>query len=113
MFMKKNLISKICLQIVGLCSLGTLTALTVSLPVNSAEEIYFVYDPIEESLKVSSLEKFVQDGTIDKNLEFYLNIAKPNEQEKALFRKLLTTKIRLLIQWFSLAYLKLMKENVC
>jgi predicted dienelactone hydrolase len=91
--MKKNSLAEICLQIFGLCSLGTLTALTVSLPVNSAEEIYFVYSPIEESLKVSSLEKFVKDGTIDENLAFYMNIVNPNEQEKALFRKILTQKI--------------------
>ena len=83
MFMKKNSISKICLQILGLCSLGTFTSFNVSLPLNAAEEIYFVYSPIEENLKVSSLEKFVKDGTIDKNLEFYMNIIKPDEREKA------------------------------
>ena len=93
MFRKKNSLAKICLQIFGLCSLGILTTLNVSLPVNSAEEIDFVYSPIKETLKVSSLEKFVQDGTIDENLAFYLNIAKPSEEEKELFRKLLTKKI--------------------
>ncbi|MDJ0576023.1 MAG: alpha/beta hydrolase [Xenococcaceae cyanobacterium MO_234.B1] len=55
--------------------------------------MYFVYDSIEESLKVSSLETFAQDGTIDENLAFYLNIAGVNEAEKALFRKVLTQKI--------------------
>ena len=95
MLMKKNSLAKICLQIIGLCTLGTLTSFTVALPVNAAEEIDFVYSPIEESLKVSSLEKFAQDGTIDKNLEFYMNIAKPDEKEKAIFRKLLTIRIPL------------------
>lgn len=93
MFTKKNLLSKICLQIAGLCSLSTLASFTISFPVKAAEEIYFIYSPIEESLKVSSLEKFVKDGTIDENLAFYMDIAKANEQEKAIFRKLLTQKI--------------------
>lgn len=92
MLMKK-LISKICLQFVGLCTLSTLTSFSIYFPVNAAEKIYFVYSPIEESLKISSLEKFVEDGTIDKNLEFYLNIAKADEERTALFRQILTKKI--------------------
>ncbi len=93
MLMKKNLISKICLQFVGLCTFSTLTSFNISLPVNAAEKIDFVYSPIKESLKISSLEKFVEDGTIDKNLEFYLNIAQADEEKTALFRQILTKKI--------------------
>ena len=93
MLIRKNSVSKFCFQIIGLFGIGVSIPLTFSTTLHAAEEIYFVYSPIEESLKVSSLEKFVKDGTIDKNLAFYMNIAKPNEQEKALFRKLLTQKI--------------------
>ncbi len=93
MFIVKNSFLKIFCQILGCFSIGILTPLTFSFPLHAAEEIYFVYDSIEESLKVSSLETFAKDGTIDENLAFYLNIAGVNEAEKALFRKVLTQKI--------------------
>jgi predicted dienelactone hydrolase len=95
MFMRKSLISKLPLQIIGLFSLGIFTPLTISLPLNAAEKIYFIYEPIEESLNVSSLETFVADGTIDENLAFYFNIANVSEQEKAVFRELLSKKIEI------------------
>lgn len=76
-----------------LLGMGVSIPFTFATSLQAAEQIDFVYSPIEESLKISSLEKFVADGTIDANLEFYMNIAKPDEKEKAIFRKLLTTKI--------------------
>jgi hypothetical protein len=76
-----------------LLGMGVSIPFTFATSLQAAEQIDFVYSPIEESLKISSLEKFVEDGTIDANLEFYMNIAKPDEKEKAIFRKLLTTKI--------------------
>ena len=91
--MLQHSISKFFWPIIGLFSVGVLTPLTFSFPLHAAEKIYFVYEPIEESLKVSSLEAFAQDGTIDKNLAFYLELAGVNERKKALFRKVLTKKI--------------------
>ena len=93
MSIRKNWVSKFCLQIISLFGIGVFTPLTFSFPLHAAEKIYFVYESIEESLKVISLEAFAQDGTIDKNLAFYMDIAGVNEQEKALFRKVLTQKI--------------------
>jgi predicted dienelactone hydrolase len=92
MLIRKNSTFKFFLPILGGLCLGILTPLTV--PLQAADEkIDFVYDAIEESLNVSSLEAFAQSGTIDENLAFYLDIAGVNEQEKTLFQEALTKKI--------------------
>ncbi|MGK7930715.1 MAG: alpha/beta hydrolase [Microcystaceae cyanobacterium] len=73
--------------------ISVLSSLAISLPVKSAEEIYFVYDSVSESLSVESLETFAEDGTIDKELAFYLRFVKLSPEEQALFREALTKKI--------------------
>ena len=93
MLIKKNSGLKFFLRSFSLFAIGVFTPLTFSIPLHAAEKVYFVYNAIQESLKISSLETFAQDGTVDKNLAFYLNIAGVNEQEKALFRIALTKKI--------------------
>ena len=93
MFVQKNSFLKLLFSIISLFGVGVLTPLTFSFPLHSAEKIYFIYDPLKEYLKVSSLEAFAQDGTIDKNLAFYLDIAGVTQQETDLFRKVLTQKI--------------------
>ena len=93
MLIKKNPFLKLVLQSFSLFTVGIFTPLTLSIPLHAAEKIYFVYDAIEDSLNVSSLETFAQDGTIDENLAFYMNIAGVTEQEKAVFRETLTKKI--------------------
>ncbi len=84
-------------------SLGKkLTALSLSLlslstlnikEIYGADNIFFVYSPLIASLRVESLEKFAKDGTVNRNLGFYLNLARVNEQQKAEFRKALTTPV--------------------
>ncbi len=79
-----------------------LTALTLSIlslaalnikKVYSADNIFAVYSPFITSLRVESLEQFAQDGTINQNLGFYLNLARVNEEQKTLFREALTTPV--------------------
>ncbi len=65
------------------------------LPTQSAEEIDFVYDSVEKSLKVNSLEKFVNDNIVDENLGFYFNLLDVSETDKQLFREVLTKKIEI------------------
>ncbi|MBD2393163.1 alpha/beta hydrolase [Cyanobacterium aponinum UTEX 3222] len=60
----------------------------------SADNIFFVYSPLIASLRVESLEKFAKDGTVNQNLGFYLNLARVNEQQKAEFRRALTTPVK-------------------
>ncbi|MEM1242967.1 MAG: alpha/beta hydrolase, partial [Cyanobacteria bacterium P01_H01_bin.26] len=45
----------------------------VTLPVRSAEELYFDYGVLGRQISVSSLETFATDGTIDDELAPYLN----------------------------------------
>lgn len=80
-----------------------LTALTLSIlslstldikKVYSADNIFAVYTPFIISLRVNSLEEFVKDGTVNRNLRFYLNLARVNEQQTAEFRKALTTPVK-------------------
>ena len=59
-----------------------------------ADNIFFVYSPLIASLRVESLEQFAKDGTVNQNLGFYLNLARVNEQQKAEFRKALTTPVK-------------------
>lgn len=62
-------------------------ALLTATPTRAAETIYLTYGPLKLSLKVSSLETFAREGKIDKDLEFYLGKASPEQQEQ--FRKAL------------------------
>ncbi|BAQ61868.1 probable lipoprotein signal peptide [Geminocystis sp. NIES-3708] len=73
-------------------SLLSLNALYIK-KVYSAENIFAVYTPFIASLRVNSLEQFAKDGTVNKNLGFYLNLARVNEQQTAEFRKALTTPV--------------------
>ena len=71
--------------VLSLCS-----TLAIFLPVEAAEKIYLIYGPLNLSVRVNSLEKFAQSGIIDSNLEFYLNIAGVNDEEKIKFREALS-----------------------
>ncbi|WP_017294198.1 alpha/beta hydrolase [Geminocystis herdmanii] len=80
-----------------------LTAITLSLlslgvldikKVYSADSIFFVYSPFIANLRVESLEQFALDGTVNQNLGFYLNLARVDEEQTALFRKALTTPVQ-------------------
>ena len=73
--------------------LGVCTACLASVPVHANQKIFFTYDPLNFSLRVDSLELFATEGKINKNLEFYLQFATP-EQQKA-FREALTKQIPL------------------
>jgi predicted dienelactone hydrolase len=63
------------------------------IPAQASEKIFFTYDPLNVSVRVSSLELFAKEGKIDKNLAFYLQFAS-SEQKKA-FREALTKKVPL------------------
>ncbi len=63
------------------------------IPVRAAEELFFVYGPLNFSIEVSSLDLFAKEGKVNKNLEFYLQFVTP--EQKAAFREALTKKIDL------------------
>ncbi len=72
---------------------GIITSVAAAMPVEAAKTIYFVYTPLSLSLRVSSLEAFAEDGTVNKNLAFYMNLAGVTDEEKALFREALLKPI--------------------
>ncbi len=80
---------KIAALSLSLLSLGVFAPHTVK----AAENIFFVYSPAIVSLPIESLEKFAQDGIVDQNLEFYINLAKVNEEQKVRFREALTKPV--------------------
>lgn len=68
------------------------TSLSLCLPLKAAETIYFIYPPLRLSLRVSSLETFAKDGTVNKNLEFYLGLPGLSEEEITAFREALNKR---------------------
>ena len=69
---------------------GAITTMAMGMPIRAAENIILSYGPLEFSLKVSSLEAFAKDGTVDEQLEQYMSLAKVTEPQKKLFRETLT-----------------------
>ncbi len=69
--------------------------LTLAAPVQGAETIYLLYDAINLSVRVKSLETFAKEGKIDKNLAFYLDIVGATEEEKKQFREALITPVEI------------------
>ena len=84
-----NLDRKLTALALSLLTLGVVLRDTA----HAAEKIFFVYNPIIASLKVESLERFANDGTVNEDLGFYLNLADVNEEQKARFRKALTKPV--------------------
>ena len=72
-------------------ALGLMTVVSTIVPVK-AQTLYFLYPPIKEPLRVESLNAFAQDGTVNKNLGFFLNIAGVSEEAKITFREVLNKK---------------------
>ncbi len=68
--------------------LGAITLTSTMMPVK-AQTLYFSYPPLYESLRVDSLDTFAQDGTINKDLGLFLNLARASEEGKIQFRKAL------------------------
>ncbi|ELS04386.1 putative dienelactone hydrolase [Xenococcus sp. PCC 7305] len=74
-------------------TLGISTTALMAMPLKAAEKIYFYYSPFIESLRISSLELFVDEGIINQDLGFYLKLAKATEKEQQSFRELLSKRI--------------------
>ncbi len=68
-------------------TLGAISAILTAIPVSAAETIFFKYGPFLFSLSVDSLETFVKEGRINRELAFYLG--RIGEEEQAQFRKAL------------------------
>lgn len=70
-------------------AMGLLGALLLPLPAAAAERIFFKRGPLVRSLPVSSLEAFARDGTIDRELAFYIRLSGASDAELESFRQAL------------------------
>ncbi len=74
--------------------LGTIILTSTITPIK-AQTLYFNYPPFNEPLRVDSLDAFAQEGTVNKNLGFFLNLAGASEEEKIKFREALIKPAKL------------------
>ncbi|MEM8780009.1 MAG: alpha/beta hydrolase, partial [Cyanobacteria bacterium P01_G01_bin.49] len=70
-------------------TVGTLAAILTALPAAADQRLYFVYSPLSLSLKIESLETFAQEGVVNQELAYYMNLAGVNEGQKQAFREAL------------------------
>jgi predicted dienelactone hydrolase len=68
-------------------ALGILSTLITSLPVKGAEKILLTFGPIRRSINVDSLAIFAKEGTINRDIAFYLGVLSPEQQTQ--FREVL------------------------
>ncbi|MGK7881183.1 MAG: alpha/beta hydrolase [Crocosphaera sp.] len=76
-------------------TLGTLAAILTVLPVYAQSRLVFIYPPINLSLGIDSLELFANEGVINRELAYYMNLAGVNDEEKEAFRQALLKKVEL------------------
>ncbi|MGA1623940.1 MAG: alpha/beta hydrolase [Synechocystis sp.] len=72
--------------------LGSLATLFTQLPGKTADNIFFTYGPIKLTVKVESLENFVETGDVDANLGFLFNLVGTSEEELDKLRELMQFK---------------------
>lgn len=68
-------------------ALGIFSTLITSLPVKGAEKILLTFGPIRRSINVDSLATFAKEGTINRDIAFYLGVLSPEQQTQ--FREVL------------------------
>jgi predicted dienelactone hydrolase len=78
-----------CFALAGAAVLASATVLAGQ-PAGASETLSFSYGPLIRSLKISSLQKFAEDGTVEDDLAFFLALVKP--EDYPLLRKALTEK---------------------
>ena len=76
-------------------SLSTLATISTITPLQAAEKISFYYTPLGFTVRISSLERFADEGIVDKNLRFYLNLPGLSDEEIATFREALNKPIEI------------------
>ncbi|MGB5134884.1 MAG: alpha/beta hydrolase [Prochlorococcaceae cyanobacterium] len=79
----------LCLVLAGASVLAS-AAVLAGQPARASETLSFSYGPLIRSLKVSSLQKFAEDGTVEEDLAFFLTLVKPEDYPR--LRKALTEK---------------------
>lgn len=70
-------------------SAAALTAIVSPLPGRAADNIFFTYGPIKLMVEVESLEKFVEDGSVDGDLAFLLRLVGASQENRAKLREIM------------------------
>lgn len=83
--------SKVMRRLVQATALGVLSGMMVTLPVRSAEDLYFDYGVLGRQISVSSLETFATHGTIDDELAPYLDEISPENRQE--LQRILSTPL--------------------
>lgn len=73
-------------------TLGTFAAILAVLPAYAQSRLVFIYPPINLSLGVDSLELFANEGIVNNELAYYMNLAGVNDEQKEAFREALLKK---------------------
>ena len=83
------------LRRLSLFTFSTVASLNISFSVVAAETIRFVTSAVRLDIKVSELQTYAEEGKLSRQLRSYFNIAGASEEDKAAFRKALTTKVEI------------------
>ncbi|GFE70514.1 alpha/beta hydrolase [Chroococcus sp. FPU101] len=86
------------------------SAFLTALPVVAAENIFLLYGPLDEPVKVDSLETFAREGKINADLKLFLARASSEQQEK--FREVLLKPIEVSPVMLSRFFNSAMGEDV-
>ena len=72
--------------------LAVISSFCLTLPSLAAEKINIIYGSVKLTLQVDSLEKFANEGIVNKELEFYFKAAGLEDKQIEALRKTLLTK---------------------
>ena len=75
--------------------LAVASALITSLPVKAAERIFFTYAPVHVSIRTASIEKFANEGIVDANLRFYLDLLGTTAEQRVELRQALNKRLEI------------------
>lgn len=73
--------------------LAIASALITSLPVKAAERIFFTYPPVHVSIRTASIERFANEGIVDGNLRFYLDLLGITAEQRVELREALNKRL--------------------
>lgn len=86
MFGSISSVKRFFLKKVKYLTLATLSASVIIFPVYAQSRLIFIYPPFNLSLGVDSLELFANEGVVNNELAFYMNLAGVDEEQQEAFR---------------------------
>lgn len=75
--------------------LAVISAFLTTVPVKAADRVFFTYAPVHVSIRIASIENFVNTGEVDANLRFYFNLLNVTQEQQTELRQLLKQRVEL------------------